>query len=118
MSKPRLRAIDADGNAVDDPTEDQVHDLLAAMTLDAPFVILERLDREPVDEHYMQVHLHDDMSYLVEYREGSADKHFEAEPASKPYEMFGPRQIAKVMMGWAHDQQIWRDAMPWVPKSW
>ncbi|MFF9396750.1 hypothetical protein [Streptomyces griseoluteus] len=76
--KPVLRTIEDDGRAVDDPTEDALHDLLGDMNLRHPFVALDRLDREPVDQHCMQVYLNDDMSYQVEYREGSADKHFQA----------------------------------------
>jgi hypothetical protein len=109
-----LRAIEDDGRVVDDPTEEVLHDLLADMNLYHRFVILSRLDLEPVDQHYMQVYLNDDMSYQVEYREGSADKHFQAH-VPRPHEIIGPEPIAKVMMDWAHDRQGWREAMAWLP---
>ncbi|MFE9335115.1 hypothetical protein [Streptomyces sp. NPDC006925] len=114
MAQPVLRAIEDDGRAVDDPSEEVLHDLLADMNLRHRFVILERLDLEPVDQHYMQVYLNDDMSYQVEYREGSADKHFQAH-VPRPHEMIGPAPIAKVMIDWAYDRGGWREAMPWVP---
>ncbi|MFG2409563.1 hypothetical protein ACGFR8_35590 [Streptomyces brevispora] len=66
-------------------------------------------------QHYMQVYLNDDMSYQVEHREGSADRHFQAH-VPRPHEMTGPEPIAKVLTDWAHDRQGWREAMPWVPK--
>ncbi|HEY3503920.1 MAG TPA: hypothetical protein VGN37_14180 [Actinocatenispora sp.] len=116
MAKPLLRAIDDGGHAVDDPTRDALHDLLADLTLRNRFVILERLDLVPVDQHYMQAYLNDDVTYQVEYRDGGADKHFQAHYAPRPFEMFGPGPIADVMLGWAHDRQGWRAAMPWVPK--
>ncbi len=78
MAKPRLRATDDGGRAVEDPTKDSLHDLLADMTLRNRFVVFVRLDLEPADQHYMQAYLNDDMTYQVEYREGSADKHFQA----------------------------------------
>ncbi|MEU8508949.1 hypothetical protein AB0C40_30420 [Streptomyces brevispora] len=115
MAKPVLRALEDGGRAVDDPTEDALHDLLADMNLRHRFVILERLDLEPVTQHYMQVYLNDDMSYQVEHREGSADRHFQAH-VPRPHEMTGPEPIAKVLTDWAHDRQGWREAMPWVPK--
>lgn len=113
MAKPLLRAID-DGRAVADPTEEELHDLLADMNLRHRFVILERLDLEPVDQHYIQAYLNDDMTYRVEYREGSADRHFQAHYAPRPFEMFGPEPLAKVMMDWAHEGPVWREAMPWA----
>ncbi|WP_255949919.1 hypothetical protein [Streptomyces odontomachi] len=114
MARPLLRAIDDGGRAVADPTEEELHDLLADMNLRHRFVILERLDLEPVDQHYIQAYLNDDMTYRVEYREGSADRHFQAHYAPRPFEMFGPEPLAKVMMDWAHEGPVWREAMPWA----
>ncbi|MGW4198455.1 hypothetical protein [Streptomyces sp. NPDC005004] len=113
MATPWLRAIEDDGRTVDDPTEATLHDLLADMNLRHRFVILERLDREPLDQHYIQAYLNDDMSYQVEYREGGADRHFGAH-VPRPHELTGPEPVAKVMIDWAHDRQGWREALPWV----
>ncbi|MFF7951764.1 hypothetical protein [Streptomyces griseorubiginosus] len=115
MPKPALRAVEARGRTVDDPTEAVLGDLLSEMNLSHRFVILERLDLEPVDQHYIQVYLNDDGSYQVEYREGSADKHCQAH-VPRLHEVFGPEEsTAKVMMDWAHDRQGWREALPWTP---
>ncbi|MEU2198411.1 hypothetical protein ABZ592_35585 [Streptomyces fimicarius] len=115
MLKPLLRAVDAGGRTVDDPTEETLHDLLAEMSLSYRFVILDRLDLEPADQHYIQVYLNDDLSYRVEYREGSAEEHYQAY-VPRVHEVFGPEEsTAKVMMDWAHDRQGWREALPWTP---
>lgn len=69
MATPVLRAIEWDGTSWDDPSDEQLHDLLADMSLTWRFVVVQRLDLEPVGQHYMQVYLNDDLSYRVEYRE-------------------------------------------------
>ncbi|MFF3323064.1 hypothetical protein [Streptomyces sp. NPDC002889] len=114
--KPLIRASEAGGRSIDDPSDEAVHDLLADMNLSWPFVIVERLDREPVDEHYMQVHLNGDLSYQVEYREGSADRHFQAHVPSQG-DVIGPQPVARVISDWAHDRGGWREALPWTPWS-
>ncbi|MER5804919.1 hypothetical protein [Streptomyces mirabilis] len=78
MATPVLRAIEWDGTSWDDPSDEQLHDLLADMSLTWRFVVVQRLDLEPVGQHYMQVYLNDDLSYRVEYREGGPDRHFHA----------------------------------------
>ncbi|MFC0601161.1 hypothetical protein [Streptomyces palmae] len=112
MTKPRLQAIEDDGRVVDDPTEVELHDLIADMSLSHRFVIFARLDLEPSDEHYMQVYLDDDISYQVEYREGSADKHYQAHIPG-PIEMTGPETVSRLMFDWAYDRPGWREALPW-----
>ncbi|MFF9341548.1 hypothetical protein ACF1CG_17630 [Streptomyces sp. NPDC014773] len=115
MLKPVLRAVEESGRTVDDPTEEVLHDLLAEMSLSHRFVILDRLDLAPVGQHYIQAYLNDDLSYQVEYRAGSADKHYQAH-VPRLHDVFGPEALtAKVMMDWAHDRQGWREALPWTP---
>ncbi|MEU2799437.1 hypothetical protein [Streptomyces sp. NPDC007117] len=115
MVKPVLRAGEAGGRTVEEPTEEALHDLLSEMNLSHRFVILERRDLQPVGQHYFQVYLNDDLSYQVEYREGSADKHYQAH-VPRLHEVFGPEEAtAELMMDWAHDRQGWREALPWTP---
>ncbi|MGW0699627.1 hypothetical protein ACWD0A_09885 [Streptomyces sp. NPDC002867] len=114
MTKPLIRASEAGGKSIDDPTYVEVHDLLADMNLSHPYVIVERRDREPVDQHYMQVHLNDDLSYQVEYREGREELHFQAHvPSQGP--VIGPEPVAKVIDDWMRDREAWRTALPWTP---
>lgn len=111
---PALRAIEWDGTSWDDPSEDQLHDLLADMSLTWRFVIVERLGQEPPGQHYMQVYLNDDLSYRVEYREGGPDRHFQTH-APGGQGAFDVEPVAKVLRDWAFGRPGWRAALPWVP---
>ncbi|GHF77831.1 hypothetical protein [Streptomyces griseosporeus] len=114
MAEPRLRATEEGGRVVDDPTEEELHDLLSEMNLWHRYVILERCDLEPRGQHYMQAYLNDDMSYQVEYRAGGPDQHYQTH-ISTPHELDRPKPVADLMMDWAHDRPGWREAVPWVP---
>ena len=113
MAIPVVRAIESDGRAWDSPSEECLHDLLAYMNLRHRFVIVERVDQKPAGQHYMQVYLNDDFSYLVEYREGSADQHFQARVARQP-EVIGVAPVARIVTDWAFDRPGWREALPWA----
>ncbi|MET9589636.1 hypothetical protein ABZY45_01525 [Streptomyces sp. NPDC006516] len=114
MGTPALRAIEWDGTQWDDPSEEKLHDLLADMNLTWRFVIVERLDAEPAGQHYMQVHLNDDLSYQVEHREGGPDRHFQAHVPSD-HSPFCVEPIAAVVNDWAFGRPGWRDALAWTP---
>jgi len=111
---PTFRAIDAGGRRVDDPSAEQIHDLLADLSLNVPFLILERLDREPIDQHYMQTHLCDDLSYQVEFRDGSEDRHFQAYVPRQP-DLVGVQPVADLFSAWMADRPGWRDTLDWQP---
>ncbi|WP_435123757.1 hypothetical protein [Micromonospora tulbaghiae] len=114
MAGPVVRASEAGGQVWDDPSETTLHDALADMNLSNPFVIVERLDLEPAGQHYMQVHLNDDLSYQVEYRDGGEDRHFQAHVPAQP-EMIGVEPVAKILAAWASGRPGWRDAVAWEP---
>ncbi|MFF8288901.1 hypothetical protein ACF068_06645 [Streptomyces sp. NPDC016309] len=114
MSEPVLRAIEWDGTSWDDPSEDRLHDLLADMNLTWRFVIVRRLDREPADQHYIQVGLNDDLSYQVEFRDGGPDSHFQAR-VPRDHGVFSLEPVAKVVQDWAFGRPGWREALPWTP---
>ncbi|MGY3338105.1 hypothetical protein ACVW0K_004204 [Streptomyces filamentosus] len=116
MTTPVIRAVEADGTAWDDPSDERLHDLLADMSLGCRFLVVRRLDRDPPDQHYMQVYLDDDLSYQVEYRAGGPDAHFQAW-IPRTHEVFAVAPVAEVLQGWAHDRPGWRDALSWTPWS-
>ena len=89
MTGPLLRAREWCGRTWDDPSEETLHALLADLNLTHRFVVVERLGRRPRGHHSMRVHLNDDLSYRVEYREGGADRHFWAH-VPRPPEMLAP----------------------------
>ncbi|WP_153413636.1 hypothetical protein [Nocardia macrotermitis] len=90
MTTPTLRASDASGQTLDDPTDIQVHDLFACLNARWPFSIVARLDREPLGHFYFQMHLEYvgdqdpdadeevDVDYEVQFRDGGADRHYRA----------------------------------------
>ena len=90
MNAPRFRAADASGRTLDDPTDTEVHDLFADLNARWPFAVVERLDREPADQFYFQMHLdyvgdqdpdadeEVDADWDVEFRDGGPDKHYHA----------------------------------------
>lgn len=72
-----LRATSESGDTVDDPSEDAL--LLMFQDLEAgngTFLIVESLV-DPSGQTYAQAARNDDGSYVVEYRQGSADQHFQ-----------------------------------------
>ncbi|MEO3787603.1 hypothetical protein ABGB12_30120 [Actinocorallia sp. B10E7] len=116
MTTPVLRATEWDGTSWDDPSDEKLHDLLADMNLTWRFVIVTRLDLEPADQHYMQVHLNDDLSYTIEYREGGPDRHFQAE-VPRGHELLGLEPVARVLQDWSRRRPGWREALSWSPLS-
>ncbi|WP_430333255.1 hypothetical protein [Rhodococcus sp. ACT016] len=116
MAAPVLRAVDEDGTTWDDPSAEQLHDLLADLSPTCRFVVVRRLDIEPAGQHYMQVYLNDDLSCEVEYREGAADRHFQALIPRK-HEAFAVDLVAEVLQAWAFGRPGWREALSWAPWS-
>lgn len=114
MVKPVLRARTWSGDCWDSPSEDALFDLLSEMNLRHRYVIVERLDAEPADQHYMQVYLNDDMSCQIEFREGGPDFHFQAR-VDGPFDPYGHETVARVLQDWAFGRPRWRDALPWAP---
>ncbi|MFH8800817.1 hypothetical protein ACH4F6_14640 [Streptomyces sp. NPDC017936] len=77
-------------------------------------MVVNRLDREPPDQHYLQVCLHDDLSCQVEYREGGPDRHFQAR-VPRGHEVFAVEPVAEVLQDRAFGRPGRREALPWVP---
>ncbi|GAA1680152.1 hypothetical protein [Fodinicola feengrottensis] len=112
MVPPVVRAKEWDDTSWDDPSEEKLHDLLADLNLRSRFVIVDRLDREPEGQHYMQAYLNDDLSYTVEYRDGGEDRHFRAEVPAQPT-VIGCEPVARVVNDWIADGPNWRQALAW-----
>ncbi|MCP3802378.1 hypothetical protein NLX83_24215 [Allokutzneria sp. A3M-2-11 16] len=123
MATPRIRATDA-GRTLDDPSEEQLHDLLADMNLRCNFVVVERLSADPDPErvHYIQVALRAEPnygSYQVEYREGGPSDHFQTTvPRTSDWGSVYDRgfdKVVEVVCDWAAGRTNWRTALAWEP---
>jgi hypothetical protein len=120
-----VRAIRASlgDRVLDNPSAENLYDLLAEMNFRYPFLIVEHQGLLPAHQHYIQVHLDLDIDpkkgrgYFVEYRDGGPDRHFRATARDdEPWgSVFSPafEQVAKVVQDWAFQRGGWREAMPW-----
>jgi hypothetical protein len=108
---PILRAKPEVGDTYDDPSEDLIFLLLQDIEEgEGSFLIIERLS-DPSGNTYAQVLRRDDGSYVVEHREGSADRHY----ATVVPDM---RTAHTLLTGWAHDLNGWRERADWSPVRW
>ncbi|MFE2960960.1 hypothetical protein [Nocardia tengchongensis] len=124
MAAPKLRASDADGWMLDDPTDTQVHDLFADLNARCPFAIVERLDREPTGQFYFQIHLdyvgdqdpdadeEVDVDYDVEFRDGGPDKHYHARITGL-YGFAGMDLVYTVYRAWRAEGPQLEDLLSW-----
>lgn len=97
----------------DDPTEEQIQRIYAKLNLRCRFLILERLDASNDGQNYLQIRLNDDLTMVVEYREGGPGSHYRAEvPLSA--ERGGDEIVVPVLLGWASRREAWRGTLPWV----
>jgi hypothetical protein len=108
MSAPVLRATLESGETYDDPSEDLLFMLLEEIARDdEDFLVLERT-ADPSGQTYAQAARNPDGSWLVERREGSADRHFGATVEDL-------RQAHAVVTGWAFGSREAVDAVAWAP---
>ena len=108
---------------IKEPSETQLHDILADMNLSAPFVIVDRLDDQEPGDHYIQVHLDERVDpklgrgYIVEFRDGGPEAHFRATVSDDaPWDSaFSPAfdTVVNVIQGWAFQREGWRTALTW-----
>ncbi|WP_438490239.1 hypothetical protein [Streptomyces sp. S186] len=106
------RALTAAGAVYDSPDGETLYDLLSELNLALPFLVVERADGRDPEQHYIQVHLAEDGSCLVEYRDGGPDQHFRTIVAP-PYAMKGHDEVAALVTSWAQDDGEWRLRGPW-----
>lgn len=100
-----LRAETAGGRSYDAPTGALLFRLLGELGPGNQFLIVDRLDASN-DQHYMQVYREIDGTFVVEYREGAADHHFETVAADL-------RDVHAALTGWAAGTPGWRKSFRW-----
>jgi hypothetical protein len=100
-----LRAETAGGRSYDAPNGALLLRLLGELGPGNQFLVVDRLDAAN-SEHYMQVYREVDGTYVIEYRSGAANRHFETVATDL-------RTTFTVLTGWAADSPGWRDACDW-----
>lgn len=119
---PRISASDP-YRTIADPSETQLHDLLADLNLSAPFLVVDRFDSPDPGDHYIQVHLDETVDperghgYIVEFREGGPDEHFRATVRDDmPWDAVSSPAfdtVVNTLRDWAFQHEGWRTALPW-----
>ncbi|WP_329249276.1 hypothetical protein OG417_02845 [Actinoallomurus sp. NBC_01490] len=105
MGQWALRAETASGRSYDAPSEALLFRLLGELGPGNQFLVVDRVD-VPGGQHYMQVYREVDATYVIEYREGAPERHFEAVTTDL-------RTALAVLIGWAAGAHGWRDACEW-----
>ncbi len=106
MSEPILTATMSSGSTWNDPSEDLLFELLNDIEAGREeFMVVNRPGHR---ETYAQVVLLGDGGFLMEYRAGSAERHFAATSTDK-------RTIHAALTGWAFDLQGWTALLDWRP---
>ena len=106
VTAPLLRVLSESGETHDDPTEEVLLDLLADVEQGHEgFLIVERTD-DPSGHTYAQTARLDDGSFTVEYRDGSAERHFATQ-------VVDVRGVYEVLTGWAFGRRDWHDGRQW-----
>lgn len=104
---PILRATTDQGHVWDDPSEDLLFELLGDVEEGVEqFFIVERL-ADQSGEIYAQVILSEGGGWLIERRDGAADRHFAATMPDK-------RAVHVVLTGWAFELPGWESKAPWA----
>lgn len=103
---PILIATASSGERFEDPSEDLLFELLLDIEQGVEtFCIVARLG-DPAGQTYAQVMRNEDGSWLVERREGSADRHFSAELRDR-------RDAHRALTTWAHELDLDPPADHW-----
>jgi hypothetical protein len=105
MGEWALRAETAGGQSYDAPDGALLLRLLGELGPGNQFLVIDRLDA-PNAEHYMQVYREVDGTYVIEYRAGAPNRHYETVAGDV-------RTTYTVLTGWAADEPGWRDSCDW-----
>jgi hypothetical protein len=104
---PVQRAKTEAGEVWDDPSEDLLFELLMDIERGEGSFLIVELTADPNGETYVQAMRGDDGSYIVEYREGSADRHYGTVAADM-------RAAHKLLAGCACEIPGWQQDAQWT----
>lgn len=98
--------------AWEDPSEEQLFDLISELNLRHQYLIVDRAGA-PDDQHYIQLRISDEFDYYdIEYRDGGPETHHTA-TVTREDEYAAHDLVTKVITQWAFDVDGWREALPW-----
>ncbi|GAA4846579.1 hypothetical protein [Kitasatospora terrestris] len=101
-----LIATNARGHVVKRATKPAIGTMLANLRRDNAHMVVERVDGERPGDWYIQVLLRENNTYQLEYREGSAEQHFQTMTVSQ-------EKVLTALLGWATGKPGWPDAFMW-----
>lgn len=94
-----------DGNTVDWPSVPGLYRLLDRIGAEGDtFLVVERIPGD--EQYYVQTRRDEGDPYLVEYRDGSAKLHFQADIESTA-------DVLAVFVGWVRGEEGWKGAHKW-----
>jgi hypothetical protein len=107
-SRPRVWVKCHSGRMFAQPSDQLLSELIDAVEEGTEeFLIAENLT-DPTGHTYFQTILDDDRRFIVEHRDGDADRHFRALTPDKAL-------VHAAMAGWAAGRPGWHDQLDWGP---
>jgi hypothetical protein len=103
---PRLRARTQAGVLHDHPSADLLRELLFGLGPGAGFLVVDRLD-PPDKDHFAQVRQAADGTWVIEYRDGGPERHYQATTTDSSV-------VREVLIGWARGLTGWRERLTWI----
>ncbi|MFC0434039.1 hypothetical protein [Kutzneria buriramensis] len=103
---PILKAEPEVGESIDDPSEDAIFMLLDDIEEGQGNYLIITRTADATGHTYAQTYRNDDGSYLVEYRAGGADRHFQTIAADM-------RTAHNLLTAWAFELDGWRERAEW-----
>ncbi|MFE5593587.1 hypothetical protein [Streptomyces sp. NPDC056549] len=101
-----LMATDERGRVVKRPSKPAIGTMLANLQRGNAHMVLERVDEERPGAWYVQVLLRENNVFQLEYRDGTADRHYQTQTISQ-------EKVLGALLGWAAAKPGWRDAFMW-----
>ena len=107
-SDPILRAYPENGPVRDDPSAEVLLQLLQDIEAGRGTFLVVVKTIDPSGQTYAQTLRDEDGSYLVEHREGNAERHYSTTVPDL-------RSAHALLIGWAFERPGWDDGPSWSP---
>lgn len=108
MVEPAIHLLQmSSGESWEDPSEDGIFEYLSDIDQGREDWIILSLVSDPAGLTYAQSARNNDGTYVVEYQEGSLDRHFSTQCSDM-------REAHRLLFAWTIDTPGWRDSVTWV----